>query len=103
MQNQCIVITGASAGIGRAAALAFGKRGCRVALLARGVEGLEAAKKEIEEAGGQALVIPTDVADHAQVEAAAERVEQEFGPIDVWVNNAMATIFCPFDDITPED
>lgn len=103
MQNQCVVVTGSSAGIGRATALAFGKRGCRVALLARGVEGLEAAKREIEESGGQALVIPTDVADHAQVEAAAERIEQEFGPIDVWVNNAMATIFCPFEQITPED
>lgn len=103
MQNQCVVITGASAGIGRATALAFGKRGCRVALLARGSDGLEAAKREIEELGGRALVIPTDVADHAQVEAAAEQVEKEFGPIDVWVNNAMATIFSPFDDITPED
>lgn len=103
MQNQCVVVTGASAGIGRATALAFGKQGCRVALLARGVEGLEAARREIEEAGGQAIVIPTDVADHAQVEAAAERVEQELGPIDVWVNNAMSTIFCPFEQITPED
>ncbi|MDQ9172129.1 SDR family oxidoreductase [Oxalobacteraceae bacterium R-40] len=103
MQNLCVVVTGASAGIGRATALAFGKSGCRVALLARGVDGLEAAKRTIEESGGQALVIPADVADHAQVEAAAERVEQEFGPIDVWVNNAMATIFCPFEQITPED
>ncbi|MGV3742487.1 MAG: SDR family oxidoreductase [Burkholderiaceae bacterium] len=103
MQNSCIVVTGASAGIGRATALAFGKRGCRVALLARGEDGLDAAKREIEEAGGRAIVIPTDVADHAQVEAAAERVEREFGPIDVWVNNAMATIFCPFEQITPDD
>jgi NAD(P)-dependent dehydrogenase (short-subunit alcohol dehydrogenase family) len=103
MQNLCVVVTGASAGIGRATALAFGQHGCRVALLARGVDGLEAAKREIEEAGGRAIVIPTDVAEHAQVEAAAERVEQEFGPIDVWVNNAMATIFCPFEQITPED
>lgn len=103
MQDQCIVITGASAGIGRATALAFGKRGCRVALIARGEEGLEAAKRDIEAAGGQAIVICADVADHAQVEAAAERVEQELGPIDVWINNAMATIFCPFEQITPED
>jgi NAD(P)-dependent dehydrogenase (short-subunit alcohol dehydrogenase family) len=103
MQNLCVVVTGASAGIGRAAALAFGKRGCRVALLARGVEGLAAAKREIEAAGGQALVIPTDVAAYEQVEAAAERVEKEFGPIDVWINNAMATIFSPFEEITPED
>jgi NAD(P)-dependent dehydrogenase (short-subunit alcohol dehydrogenase family) len=103
MQSLCVVVTGASAGIGRAAALAFGKRGCRVALLARGMEGLAAAKREIEAAGGQALVIPTDVAAHEQVEAAAERVEKEFGPIDVWINNAMATIFSPFEEITPED
>jgi NAD(P)-dependent dehydrogenase (short-subunit alcohol dehydrogenase family) len=103
MQNLCVVVTGASAGIGRATALAFGKRGCRVALLARGLDGLETAKREIEDAGGQAIVIPTDVADHAQVEVAADRVEKKFGPIDVWVNNAMATIFCPFDEITPED
>lgn len=98
---RCVVITGASAGIGRAAAVLFGKRGCRVALLARSEDGLAAASREVEDAGGIALAIPTDVADHAQVEAAAERVEREFGPIDVWVNNAMATIFCPFDRISP--
>ena len=72
-------------------------------MLARGIEGLEAACREVEAAGGMALGIPTDVADAAQVEAAAERVERELGPIDVWVNNAMATIFCPFDRISPED
>lgn len=103
MTGRCVVITGASAGIGRAAAVAFARRGWRVALLARGIDGLEGARREVEDAGGTALVIPTDVADHAQVEAAAERVERELGPIDVWVNNAMATIYCPFDRITPED
>lgn len=103
MTAPCVVITGASAGVGRAAARAFGKRGWRVALLARGIDGLQAAKKEIEEAGGTALALPVDVADHAQVEAAAAQVERELGPIDVWVNNAMATIFCPFENITPED
>ncbi|HYD80303.1 MAG TPA: SDR family oxidoreductase [Paucimonas sp.] len=103
MTTRCVVITGASAGIGRAAAKAFARRGYRVVLLSRGREGLEAACREIEQAGGTALAIPTDVADHAQVEAAAERAEREFGPIDVWVNNAMATIFCPLDRISPAD
>lgn len=98
-----VVVTGASAGIGRATALAFGKRGWRVALLARGQEGLDGARRQIEAAGGEALTVPTDVAEWEQVEAAAERVEREWGPIDVWVNNAMATIFCDFLSITPED
>lgn len=97
------VITGASAGIGRATARHFGARGWRVALLARGVEGLEGARREIEQAGGEALVIPTDVASHEEVDAAAERVEREWGPIDVWVNDAMATLFCEFGAISPQD
>ena len=97
------VITGASAGIGRATAVAFARRGWRVALLARGAEGLEGARREVVEAGGEALVVPADVADHAQVEAAAEQVERAWGPIDVWVNNAMATVFCGFLDVSPED
>jgi NAD(P)-dependent dehydrogenase (short-subunit alcohol dehydrogenase family) len=103
MSERVAVITGASAGIGRAAALAFAKRGWRVALLARGIDGLEAAHAEVEAAGAKALVVPTDVADYAQVEAAAARVEAEWGPIDVWVNNAMATIFCDFLRTAPED
>ncbi|WP_460837624.1 SDR family oxidoreductase [Noviherbaspirillum agri] len=102
-RSRCAVITGASAGVGRAAALAFARRGWHVALLARGVDGLEAARREIEAIGGTAVAIPVDITDHAQVEAAAERVERELGPIDVWVNNAMATIFCPFEQISPED
>lgn len=101
--SPCVVITGASAGIGRATARAFGKRGCRVALLARGLDGLEEARQEVEKAGGSALVVATDIADYAQVEAAAERIERELGPIDVWINNAMATIYCPFDQIGAED
>lgn len=101
--SSCVVVTGASAGIGRATALAFGRRGYRVALLARGTDGLEATHREITLAGGTALAIAADVADHAQVEAAAERIERELGPIDIWVNNAMATIFCPVEQITPED
>ncbi|CAN5871610.1 SDR family oxidoreductase [soil metagenome] len=100
---EVVVVTGASAGVGRAVAREFGKHGAKVALLARGEEGLEAAKSEIEAAGGEALPIPTDVADPAQVEAAAERVERELGPIDVWVNDAIAVIFSPFKDIEMED
>jgi NAD(P)-dependent dehydrogenase (short-subunit alcohol dehydrogenase family) len=98
-----VVITGSSAGIGRATARLFGKHGWRVALLARGLDGLEGARGEVEAAGGQAMVIPTDVADYEQVEAAAEQVEREWGAIDVWINNAMATIFCEFRKISPED
>lgn len=97
------VITGASAGIGRATAREFAKRGCSVALLARGIEGLEAAAAEVEALGGRALIIPTDVADHQQVDRAAERVEAEFGRIDIWVNNAFAGLFSMFMDMSPEE
>jgi NAD(P)-dependent dehydrogenase (short-subunit alcohol dehydrogenase family) len=97
------VITGASAGIGRATVREFAKHGWRVALLARGVDGLAAAKAEAEALGSEAMVIPTDVADEAQVEAAAARVEEEWGAIDVWVNDAMATIFSDVMRIDPQD
>jgi len=93
--DEVIVVTGASGGIGRATARAFARPGARIALLARGERGLEGARAEVESAGATALVIPTDVADEEQVEAAAARVEQLWGRIDIWVNNAMATIFGP--------
>lgn len=103
MASKIAVVTGASAGVGRASAIEFGRHGWRVALLARGNDGLRGAKYEVEQAGGQAMIIPTDVADYDQVEAAAERVEREWGPMDVWVNNAMATIFCEMVSISPAD
>ena len=98
-----VVVSGASAGIGRAVARRFGAAGWRVALIARGSDGLEAARDEIERAGGEAMVIQADVADETAVEAAAGRVERAWGPIDVWVNNAMVTAFCEFMDMTPAD
>jgi len=102
--HEVVVITGASAGIGRAAVQQFARRGARIALVARDPERLEAARAEAERLGApQAIAIAADMADHAQVDAAAERVERELGPIDVWVNNAMATVFAPFADIAPED
>jgi len=94
------VVTGASAGIGRATAREFAAHGWDVAVLARDRARLETAAAEIRNRGVRALPIVTDVADFAAVEAAAIRVEQELGPIDVWVNNAMATVFAPFSRIT---
>jgi NADP-dependent 3-hydroxy acid dehydrogenase YdfG len=96
-----VVITGASAGVGRATARAFARRGATLALLARGTEGLEAAKSEVEAAGGRGLAISTDVADATQVEHAAEKVENELGPIDVWINNAMTSVFSPVRELEP--
>ena len=101
--GKVVVVTGASAGVGRAAATAFAKHGARVALIARGEESLESARREIELAGGEALAIPADVADAKAVEAAADKVEAELGPIDIWVNNAMVTIFAPVSEIDPEE
>ena len=85
---EVVVITGASAGVGRATVREFAKRGARIGLLARGHDGLEGARREVEEAGGRAVVLPVDVANADAVEAAAEQVERELGPIDIWVNNA---------------
>jgi len=103
VRNETVVVTGASAGLGRAIAREFGSHGAQVALLARGIDGLNAAKREIEAAGGRALVLPTDVADAKAVEEAAEAVEDQLGPIDIWVNNAMASVFSPIKEMLPEE
>jgi len=103
VNGQVVVITGASGGVGRATAHAFAKRGARIALLARGEKGLQECRDEVEALGGRALCVPTDVADHEQVEAAAARAESELGEIDVWVNDAMSTVFATFADVKPEE
>jgi len=101
--TRVVVITGASAGIGRAIACAFAKRGAHIGMLARGHEGLESAKREVEALGGKAIAIPTDTSDPQQVEDAATKVEATFGPIDVWVNDAMVSVFSPFKEMKPEE
>src|SRR5437867_6229400 len=101
--KQVVVVTGASAGVGRATVRAFAKRGADVALVARGVDGLEAARREVESEGGRALVLPADVANADEIEAAAGRVERELGPIDVWINNAMVSVFSPVKELKPEE
>lgn len=102
-KDKVVVITGASGGVGRATAWEFAKQGAKVALLARGMEQLEATKKEVENYGGKALIIQCDVADANQVEGAAEQTEKTFGEIDVWVNNAMASVFALFKEVTPDE
>ena len=101
--SKVAVITGASAGVGRATVRAFADHGFDIALLARGEAGLEAAATEVKAAGGRALCLPTDVSQFDQVDAAASRTEQELGPIDVWVNDAMTTVFAPTWDVKPAD
>ncbi|TDQ00886.1 SDR family oxidoreductase [Labedaea rhizosphaerae] len=98
-----VVVTGASGGVGRACAEAFGRRGDKVALVARGSKGLDAAAKTIEACGGTALAVPADVAHADEVEGVAERVEAELGPIDVWVNAAFTSVFAPFDRVEPDE
>ena len=95
-----VVVTGASAGVGRSTARLFAKKGADVALIARGIDGLEAAKREIEAFGRRALVLPIDISDAEAVENAATSTEQELGPIDVWANVAMVSVFSPFTKMT---
>lgn len=103
MQRQIVVVTGASSGVGRAVARAFGARGAKVALLARNETALEACAAEVRDAGGEALVLPLDVADAIAVERAAAEVERQWERIDVWVNVAMATVFAPVKNTTAEE
>jgi NAD(P)-dependent dehydrogenase (short-subunit alcohol dehydrogenase family) len=101
--RRVVVVTGASAGVGRATARAFAAAGADVGLIARGRAGLEAAKRDVEAAGGRAVVVVGDVANADDVEHAADAIERELGPIDVWVNNAMATIFGPVEELAPDE
>jgi short-subunit dehydrogenase len=103
MQKETVVVTGASAGLGRAIAREFGRRESNVVLLARGEAGLKGAAVDVERAGGHAHIIPTDVADAEAVERAAQEAEQRFGPIDIWINNAMVTVLAPAKEMKPEE
>ncbi|HYS27331.1 MAG TPA: SDR family oxidoreductase [Vicinamibacterales bacterium] len=96
---QVVMITGASAGVGRATACAFARRGASIGLLARGRAGLVGAARDVEDAGGRAVILPADVADADRVEAAAAILEETCGPIDIWINNAMASVFSPIRDM----
>ena len=103
VKDKVVVITGASAGVGRAAARLFAQKGARVALIARGEVGLAGAREDVERLGAQALVLPLDVADAPAVEQAAQRIENELGPIEIWVNNAMVSVFSPIKEMTPDE
>lgn len=102
-RSEVVVVTGASAGVGRAIVREFAKHGAHLGLLARGCDGLEAARREVEAMGGKALIVLTDVADADAVERAAQAVEEAFGPIDIWVNNAMVSVFSPVKNTTAEE
>jgi NAD(P)-dependent dehydrogenase (short-subunit alcohol dehydrogenase family) len=101
--RRIVVVTGASAGVGRAVVREFAREGADIGLLARGIDGLEAAKREVEAGGGRAVVVPTDVSQASQVAHAADIVERELGPIDVWVNNAMVSVFSPVKELQPDE
>lgn len=99
-KRRVVVITGASAGVGRATVREFARKGADIALIARGIDGLKEAKKEVEQLGGKALIFPVDVSDSFAVDSAAEETEKQLGPIDVWVNNAMNSVFSPVKEMT---
>jgi short-subunit dehydrogenase len=101
--SDVVVITGASGGVGRATARRFAKDGAKIALVARGRAGLEGAARDVEKLGGQALILPTDVADPDEVEEAAQAAEEGLGPIDIWINDAMTTIYAEFLDVEPDE
>jgi NAD(P)-dependent dehydrogenase (short-subunit alcohol dehydrogenase family) len=103
LEGQVVVVTGASSGVGRAIARAFGSERAKVALIARNVDGLDAAAREVRDRGGEALVLPLDVADSAAVDRAADQIVSEWGRIDVWINDAMVSVFAPVSDIRPEE
>src|SRR5581483_7263799 len=102
-EPEVVVITGASAGVGRATAREFAKHGCRIGLIARGSEGLENARAEVDELGGRGLPVPADVSDYEQVEAAAIAIEASLGPINIWINNAMVSVFSRFEEMEAEE
>lgn len=103
MSTPVVVVTGASGGVGRATAIEFGRHGARVALLARGAAGLRQALEGVEAAGGSVISIPTDVSDSAQVRGALDRIEQEWGSVDIWVNAAFTSVLSPFDKLSSEE
>src|SRR2546430_5005595 len=102
-RRRVIVVTGASAGVGRATVQAFAREGARIALIARGRAGLNGARRDVEKLGGGALVLPLDVADATAIEKAADKIEEKLGPIDVWINNAMASVFSPIKEMSAEE
>lgn len=102
-RSEVIVITGASAGVGRATVQAFAKRGARIGLVARGIKGLEGAQRDVENLGGKGLVLQADVANAEEIETAAKKVEDTFGPIDIWINDAMVSVFSPLKQMTAEE
>jgi NADP-dependent 3-hydroxy acid dehydrogenase YdfG len=103
LKSKLVVITGASAGVGRATAIAFAKHGCQIALIARGKDGLLGAKNDVEKNGGTAKIYEVDVSDSTAIVYTANIIEAEMGPIDIWVNNAMCSVFGPLKEITPEE
>src|SRR4051795_6651796 len=102
-RSEVVVVTGASAGVGRATVRAFARQGARIGLVARGRAGLEGAKRDVEQLGGEVLVLPADVSDADALEHVAAQVEEKLGPIDVWVNNAMCSVFSPIKEMTPAE